>query len=63
MKNIALSSGDPECIYFHVLAMFKNGPSKICGRQPLKNLKWYGQPYHQIGHQKPGNEFDSQNPT
>ena len=22
--------------------VFKNGPSRICGRQPLKNLKWYG---------------------
>ena len=22
--------------------VFKNGPSKICGRQPLKNLKQYG---------------------
>ena len=21
--------------------VFKNGPSKICGWQPLKNLKWY----------------------
>ena len=21
--------------------VFKNGPSKICGRQPLKNLKTY----------------------
>ena len=21
--------------------VFKNGPSEICGRQPLKNLKWY----------------------
>ena len=21
---------------------FKNGPSKVCQRQPLKNLKWYG---------------------
>ena len=21
---------------------FKKGPSRICGRQPLKNLKWYG---------------------
>ena len=20
--------------------VFKNGPSKICGRQPLKDLKW-----------------------
>ena len=24
--------------------VFKNGPSKICGRQPLKKLKWYGLP-------------------
>ena len=24
--------------------VFRNGRSKICGRQPLKNLKWYG-PY------------------
>ena len=23
--------------------VFKNGPSKIFGRQPLKNLKWYGE--------------------
>ena len=22
--------------------VFKNGPSKICGRQPLKKLKGYG---------------------
>ena len=22
--------------------VFKNGPSKTCGRQPLKNLKGYG---------------------
>ena len=22
--------------------IFKNGPSRICGRQPLKNLKDYG---------------------
>ena len=22
--------------------VFKNGPNKTCGRQPLKNLKWYG---------------------
>ena len=22
--------------------VFKNGPSEICGRQPLKNLKGYG---------------------
>ena len=22
--------------------VFKNGPGKICGRQPLKNLEGYG---------------------
>ena len=22
--------------------VFKNGPNKTCGRQPLKNLKGYG---------------------
>ena len=22
--------------------VFKNGPRKICGRQPLKNMKGYG---------------------
>ena len=22
----------------------KNGPSKLCGKQPLKNLKWHGLP-------------------
>ena len=22
--------------------VFKNGPSQICGRQPLKYMKWYG---------------------
>ena len=29
--------------------VFKDGPSKICGRQPLKILNWYiclGKPYH-----------------
>ena len=28
--------------------VFKNGPSKICGRQPLKNLKAFGLPKSQI---------------
>ena len=26
--------------------ILKNGPSKICGRQSLKNFKRYGLPYH-----------------
>ena len=28
--------------------VFKNGPSEICERQPLKNLKGYGLPIFQI---------------
>ena len=28
--------------------LFKNEPSKNCGRQPLKNLKWYGLPKQTI---------------
>ena len=32
------SSGSRE-LWVEVL---KNGPSKICGKQPLKNLRWYG---------------------
>ena len=27
---------------YHMDIVFKNGPNKFCGRQPLKNLKWYG---------------------
>ena len=30
-----------ECKYLIWVKVFKNGPSKICGRQPLKNLKSY----------------------
>ena len=30
------------------LKVFKNGPSKICGRRSLKNLKWYGLPKQTI---------------
>ena len=26
----------------HSKNVFKNGPSKICGRQPVKALKWCG---------------------
>ena len=29
-----------ECVYKWVNVF--NGPSKICGRQPLRDLKWYG---------------------
>ena len=31
-----------ECLHNILVKVFKNGPSKICGRQPLKNLKRYG---------------------
>ena len=47
------------CFGFHILIqwcnllpsnkwvkVFKNGPSKICGRQLLKSLRWYGLPKH-----------------
>ena len=30
--------------YYIWAKVFNNGPAKICGRQPLKNLKWYGLP-------------------
>ena len=30
------------------IKIFKNGPSKICGRQPFKNSKWYGLPKQTI---------------
>ena len=46
----------PKCFRRVVLAnkwvkVFKNGTGKICGIQPLKNLRWYGllcfgRPYH-----------------
>ena len=29
------------CFMIKWVKVFKNGPSKICGRQPLKYLKWY----------------------
>ena len=38
-------------VYFVWVKVFKNEPSKICGRQPLKNMKWYdriGRPYYFI---------------
>ena len=31
-----------ECLHNILVKVFKNGPSKICGRQPLKKLKRYG---------------------
>ena len=43
VHNFMLSSARPM---MHVgvtiwVKLFKNGPSKICGRQPLKNFTWY----------------------
>ena len=34
------SNFNSSLIYI-LVKVFKNGPSKICGRQPLKDLKWY----------------------
>ena len=36
--------------------VFKNGPSKICGRQPLKNLMGSGLP--KVDH-TPSNSFEA----
>ena len=33
---------------FTTFSVFKSGPSKICGRQPLKNLKVYGLLMHLV---------------
>ena len=36
-------------VYHILVKVFKNGPSKICGRQASNTLKWYGLPsrsYH-----------------
>ena len=33
---------------FNWVRVFRNGPSKISGRQPFKNLKWYGLPRQTI---------------
>ena len=38
---VEVSSMVEDCIWVKV---FKNVPSKICGKQPLKNLNWYGLP-------------------
>ena len=39
-----ISDGPPQCINSIVYTwdkVFKNGPSKICGRQSFKNFAWY----------------------
>ena len=39
---------DISKLFYHVVSIqiwdkvFKNRPSEICGREPLKDLKWYG---------------------
>ena len=35
-------------IFYKWVKVFKNGPSKICGKQPLKKLKEYGLPKQTI---------------
>ena len=34
--------GETVFKYYMGQSIQKNGPNKICGRQPLKNLKWHG---------------------
>ena len=38
-KNVEEADGK---LVRHIWQVFKNGPRKICERQPLKNLKGYG---------------------
>ena len=38
--DVVKRSGVKKCFIW--VKVFKNGPSKICGRQPLKNLKRCG---------------------
>ena len=38
-----IDSNWPFATVHTAVDVFKNGPSKICRKQPLKNLKWYGQ--------------------
>ena len=37
-------------MYYHIVSVFKNGPSKFCGRQSLKNSKWYDRPKQTISY-------------
>ena len=47
LTDIRQSRGSKSDI-FNWVKIFKNGPSKIFGRQPLNNLKWYGLPKQTI---------------
>ena len=40
-KKAVLSVASVQCVPKKWDKVFKNGPSKICGRKPLENLKWY----------------------
>ena len=41
-KRLKVVNYFPEKLHNRWNKVFKNGPSKICGRQPLKSLKGYG---------------------
>ena len=38
-QQFTISPTAPTTLINNWVKVFKNGPSKICGRQPLKNLK------------------------
>ena len=42
IKTIGQIVTSPNIVLNIWVKVFKNGPSKICGRQPLKNLKEHG---------------------
>ena len=62
----AMNNCDSKDNYWSILKWdkaFKNGPSKICGRKPFKNLKWYGLPkfsWFILEYLDPYVSFDSQ---
>ena len=39
---VAETERQPEAAIDIWVYVFKNGPSEVCGRQPLRNLKRYG---------------------
>ena len=40
VQIFTIEEGEEGCLEVIWVSVFENGPSKICGWQPLKNLKW-----------------------
>ena len=50
IKTIISTGSIFVILFYYSVNVFKNGPSQICGKQPLKNLKLRGlfKPYFKI---------------